>query len=175
MRPWGMVVAAALLAGCGGRVYTMKADPQQRSWPGVLVYQPRLMRATYEYTKLKDDAGRIVGAAGRECTAVRYDDVEVHPDYATPYVLGHAPGLVGKQTFSVTLAEGMVTSINAQSDPQIVELLGAVTNAVEKTAPVFFPPAAVGTIMSAPSGGTLACNAVPRLQELVPLPLPEAP
>jgi hypothetical protein len=165
-----MAVAAVLLTGCGGGVYTMKADPQQRSWPGVLVYQPRLMRATYEYTKLKDDAGRIVGSAGRECAAVRYDDVEVHPDYTTPYVLGYAPGLVGKQTFSLTLADGMVASVNAESDPQIVELLGALTTAVEKAAPVFLPPAAAGTIMSAPSGGAPACNAAPRLQELVPLP-----
>lgn len=170
MRPWILVLVMVLVPGCGGKLYTIKHNPNSKSsvLPGVIVYQPRLMKATYKFTRLKNSAGQIIGSTPNDCELVEYDKVETHPDYSTPYGLVYKPGPFTSYKFSVNLSNGMVTAVNAESKSQVPEVIGALTGAVEKLAPILAAAAPPAPLVPPPAGKP-ACNAVPRLVSLKPL------
>jgi len=169
MRPWILALVMVLVSGCGGNLYTIKHNPNSKSstFPGVIVYQPRLMKATYKFTRLKNSAGQIIGSAPNDCETVEYDQVETHPDYSTKYGLVYEPGPFASYKFGVNLSKGMVTSVNVESESQVPEVIEALTGAIQKLAPIIAAAALTAPLVSPPPGKP-ACNAVPRLVSLEP-------
>ena len=160
-RAWVIVVPMLVLGGCSGELSMRKLNPAEdfRKDPkvnGVIVYLPRLVRATYVLTQYKDDAGKMSGA----CTQVKFDKLDLVPDTAVPYALVYRPELLSTHKFSVSISNGLVTAINTESESAFAKTLEALASAAQKAATVAAPDARI------PLGAPPDCNTTQQLIEV---------
>lgn len=156
------VVIFPLLAllGCSGEVSMMRLNlanvKEDQKIKGVVVYLPRLVRATYAMTQYKDDGGRI----SSECTQVRFDKLDVVPDTTAPYAIVYRPELFSTHKFSVSVSNGLLTTINTESESAVAKTLETLASAAQKAATVAAPGARVAP------GARPDCNTTQQLIEV---------
>lgn len=102
--------ACTLVAACGHIAIYDSADPATRRNVGLEVYTPRpyIMVAR---TKAKDNPVAV--------------SVVYLPDLQNPRYVHLQPGFIGTSKLGVTVNNGMVTGLNAETDSQIDDLLTA--------------------------------------------------
>lgn len=153
-----VVLFALGLTGCSGHLYTVVSpslDGANKKVEGVITYQPVNVIELYKTTLLVDDkSGNILGSSATgECVEDKKVKFSTRADYNKPFLVGYAPGLLERNKFGLTLKDGVVASVNTESDP---------TSGLKDLAAVLpFVKAPFGEIkLSAISpGGKPLCNA----------------
>lgn len=146
-------VVAFGVIGCASHIETVKVDPATMQVTGsgvkgVIYFEPRLVKLTYEFTQLVDkDKGLIGSVEDSTCKKViQKEEIVTLPDYQSPRAVLHKPSWFSSSEFGVTLNNGMLVSVTSKSTPQLPQLLEQVTNAKE-----------AGVFLAA----STACNAGP--------------
>lgn len=157
------------LGACSGHLYTVVSpslDGKDKKVEGVITYQPVNVIELYKTTILVDEkSGNVMGsAAAGDCAEDKKIKFSTRADYNKPQLVGYAPGLLDKNKFGLTLKDGVVVSVNSESDP---------TSALKDLAAVLpFVKAPYGEIKSStitPSGKPL-CNGGERFLGLYSAP-----
>ncbi len=110
------------LIGCSGHLYTVVSpslDGKDKKVEGVITYQPVNVIELYKTTMLVDEkSGNILGTSTNgKCVEAKKIKFSVRADYSKPQLVGYAPGLLDKNKFGVTLKDGVIASVNSESDP----------------------------------------------------------
>jgi hypothetical protein len=116
------VLVALGLTGCSGHLYTVVSpslDGKDKKVEGVITYQPVNVIELYKTTILVDEkSGNILGTSGAgSCVEDRKVKFSIRADYSKPQLVGYSPGLLDKNKFGVTLKDGVIASVNSESDP----------------------------------------------------------
>ncbi len=160
MRNLFMVASLVLvLSGCSGKMYTIVNpninDPKEgeQKLQGVIAYQSINAIELYILRTLVDkQSGNVIGHAPDKCEPQKKIKLSVKPDYSSPYRIVYEPGLLESNKFGVVLKDGMLSSVNVESDPT----KGA--SAIAELLPFFKAPK-IAAFM--PTGKPL-CNAEPK-------------
>lgn len=163
-----VVVSCALLAaGCTSSFKTSKFDanewkPTGNAVEGIVYYEPRHVKLTYMFTALVKD-GVLVGTAdqGRCAKVVQKEEIVMEPNLAEPRVLLNSPGPLSTGKLSVTLANGMISTVNSESASRAPESIKEITTLLKESG--LLPLAKAPT-----NGGTPACNASPVIDSKKP-------
>lgn len=131
------------VTGCAGHIETVKIDPNTMQVlgggvGGVVYYEPRLVKLTYEFTQLLDKDKELIGSAenGTCKKIIQKEEIVTLPDYQSPRAVLYKPSWFSSNEFGVTLNSGMLVSVTSKATPQLPQLLEQVTKA--KDAGVFF-------------------------------------
>lgn len=113
-----VAAVVVLLNGCSGRVYTVPNPKLEDNKPveGLITYQPVTVIELYKYTLLIDDNGNIIGREG-SCAIKKFTKFSTRPDYTKPYLVKYEPGLIDRYTFKMDMNNGVLSSINSESNP----------------------------------------------------------
>ncbi|WP_155944699.1 hypothetical protein [Pseudoxanthomonas sp. Root630] len=125
------LAAICLGAGCSSKIETVRLQPGTNkaidgtSIPGVIYYDPMLVKVTYELTQLTDkDKGFLGSSDDNSCKrVVQKQEVVTLPDYANPRAILHKPSWFSSSEFGVTLNNGLLTSVTSKSTPQTAPIL----------------------------------------------------
>lgn len=117
-----VIVLAILLAACSGRIYTVvnpSLDGKDRMLNGVITYQPVNVIELYKTTLLvEESSNKVIGSsADKKCIEEKKVKFSIRADYNKPQLVGYAPGFLDKNKFGITLKDGLVLSVNSESDP----------------------------------------------------------
>lgn len=110
------------LSGCGGHLQT-DTDPKltgkDTKVDGVITYPQINVIELYRTTLHVDPkSGNIVASlAAKNCQATLVTRYAVRTDFSRPQVISYSPGFLDKNKFSVTLKDGVLASVNTESDP----------------------------------------------------------
>ena len=166
MRVIALAVAAILLGACAGHLETRPLDPRSGTVgdppvDGVIYYEPQYMKITYAFSTLVDDKGAVRGSADEKTCLpqVQKEEIQIMPNFQKARVVRQVGTFLNANKLGVTLANGMLTGVNAESTPQAAELLTATATLVEKVGALFAPEA----------GAKAACNASPRIVAFEPI------
>jgi hypothetical protein len=169
------IALLALAPGCANKFYTAKLDEhlhvpkddatgKREEVDGLIVYQPKLKRLVYELTALTDAQGNVVatsdGSGEHRCIPSEKIEFKTLPDYAHPYALRHVPSQFASGSLEVHLTDGMVTSVNSESDPQLDETITALAGLIESAASAAAPAAT----LDVERVGAKLCNDRPVLR-----------
>jgi hypothetical protein len=135
------LITMVMQYGCSGQLYTVDATGKS---PGVRVYSPVLVIEESVNTVRIDDTGKVVatldGRVGARCHPTALQKIATYPDYTKPYHLVYDSGILEKYDFSVTLENGVLTSVNTKSEPDrgetLKNLVAAAKDAAEIAAPL---------------------------------------
>jgi hypothetical protein len=143
------------MSACAGTVTTSKLSPTAERTKGVIFYAPTYAKMTYAFTAYVDDKGKLVGtAADRACKpTIQKEEVQLVADLEKPYVVNLSSGFFNANKLGVTIANGLLTGVNAESGSKIPELLTAVGTVAQ----------GVAAFGLAPGDTSRACNAAPSL------------
>ena len=153
---WLILGAVLSSVACGGQVRMSRLRPGAldggKEVTGVIVYQPMLVKLTHSFTVRVDKEGQLIGtSADRTCVqTVQKEELSTIADFSHPMRVRNASGPLSAAKFSVTLANGMVASVNAEPTQKFSDVLSATAAIVT----------AVGTL-AVPSSA--ACNSGPVL------------
>lgn len=116
------VLIVTLISGCSGHLYTVinpSLDGKDKKVEGIITYQPINVIELYKTTLLVDEkSGNVTGSSGNgNCTEDKKIKFSTRADYNKPQLVGYAPGLLEKNKFGLTLKDGVVASVNSESDP----------------------------------------------------------
>jgi hypothetical protein len=181
MNAAGILIATAILAlapGCANKFYTAKLDSdlnvakggdgkRSQQIDGVIVYMPKRIMMIFEFTAFEDAAGNVIatadGQGARRCLKQQHVEFKTQPDYSQPYALRNVPSQFASGSLEVHLTDGMITSVNSSSDPQLDETITALANAAEKAAGIAMKGAALAEVQAEVDepAGTKLCNAAP--------------
>lgn len=162
-----LIVALFSIQACTGQVRVSRLQPNAlnstKGVKGVVFYQPMLVKLTHRFTTLVDDKGKVIGsaAAGTCELAIQKEETSVLPDFSQPMVVRNASGWLSSAKFSVSLANGLLTAVNAEPTQKASELLTALGTAAT----------AFGALGDS-SSPKPACNASPVLSDPVRVRLP---
>jgi hypothetical protein len=117
-----VVLLALGLIGCSGHLYTIVSPSlggQDKKVEGVITYQPVNVIELYKTTiRVDKESGNILGSSATGgCTEDKMVKFSTRADYSKPQLVGYAPGLLDKNKFGVTLKDGVIASVNSESDP----------------------------------------------------------
>lgn len=164
-----VVLFAFGLTGCSGHLYTVVSpslDGPDKKVEGVITYQPVNVIELYKTTILVDEkSGNILGSSTTGgCVEDKKVKFSTRADYSKPQLVGYAPGLLDKNKFGIMLKDGVIASVNSESDP---------TSGLKDLAAVLpFVKAPYGEIKSSvlPPEGKPLCNAGDKLIGLYSAP-----
>ena len=116
------MVLLITLTGCSGHLYTVvnpSLEGTDKKVDGILTYQPVNVIELYKFVLLVDEkSGNVKGSLENgECLEDRKIKFSIRADYSRPQLIGYAPGLLDKNKFGLTLKDGVVASVNSESDP----------------------------------------------------------
>lgn len=165
---------AVTLPACANKFYTAKLGPdldversasgKRKEIDGVLVYPPKRVRLDYELTAFTDAAGNVLatsdGALGGRCLPQQKIEYVTQPDYSQPHALRHVPSPFASGSLKVELENGMIKSVNSESDPQLDETISALATLTESAAGA----AVLGMVEQPAEPGVKVCNARPVLK-----------
>jgi hypothetical protein len=120
---------------------------------GVVVFLPKLVQATYAFTQHKNDAGEVTG----NCTPIIFDKLDIVPDTTAPYSIDYQPEWFSTHKFSVSVANGMLTAVNTESESAIAKTLESLASAASTAA-------SIRTAQAAPRNGKPDCNTTQQLK-----------
>ena len=110
------------LVGCTGHLYTVK-NPDfpngKGKTDGVIVYLPQAWVVTFNTIQFIDENGEVSNKCNPE---TKYEFV-TRPDYSTPYAIAYKPGLFETNTFSLTLEDGVLKTVNVTATSAAKETL----------------------------------------------------
>lgn len=165
------VIVFIALSGCNGKIYTVmnpKLDlidkngkPITTKVEGVIAYQIVNVIELYEYRALVDKtSGIILGEAPDKCTPDKLRIFTIRADYNKPYMIKYDPGFLDTYKFSLSLENGVLTSVNAESDPsKTIAAMAQLISSASKAATLTFTPES-----------TKFCNAKPKFIGLYKAP-----
>ena len=164
------IYVASSLVACAGHLETRPLDP--KTWQpdmskaaveGVVYYLPQYMRISYAFAELVDKDGKRIGSADeRKCEPVRQkDEIQIMPNFDKPYLIRQTGSFMITNKLGVTLANGVLTGVNAESATKAPELITAVAALTKEIAAI--PLLKVGEVA--------ACNSGPRIVEFRPVQL----
>lgn len=143
-----------LSCGCASHIETVRVNPETlqavgRGFEGVMYYEPKLVRLRYEFTQLVDKDKGLLGSSDEETCkrVIQKEEIVTLPDYQNPRAILHKPSWFAASEFGVTLNNGMLVSVTANSTPQTPQILEQINKVKD-----------VG-ILTVPA--TAACNAGP--------------
>ncbi|WP_324780639.1 hypothetical protein [Thiobacillus sedimenti] len=115
-------ISFIFMSGCTGHVYTVIKPvfpPEGQRVQGVIVYPPVNVLDVYKTTALiEEGSGKILGTAdAKKCVPQNKVKFAVRADFSKPMIVGYEPGVFEKNKFSVTLKDGLLASVNSDSDP----------------------------------------------------------
>lgn len=159
-----LILFSSLLTGCANKFETRKFD--SLSWTtgpeaveGVIYYEPRLVKIHYKFTALVSTAGELLGMAPHGCAMIlQKQEIRVLPNFTEPRVIINRPSYFASGKLGVVLKDGMLISVNSESNPELSEIIKEVT-------------VAAGMLGVAPSksGPQYACNAAPEIRDITSL------
>jgi hypothetical protein len=158
---------ALLTSACAGNVKMSRvpaaALEEDREVEGVIVYQPVLVKLTYTFMTRIDKDGKVTGSASEgTCAPVtQKEEVMTVADLDKPMRIRNASGAFSAAKFSVTLSNGLLTSVNAEPTQKLSDLLSATSSLVKEIGALAAPPDQSG-----------ACNAGPVLSAISRIRLP---
>lgn len=139
-----LLATMAVLAGCAHRVETGRLKMTDAGWQvegednakanetidGVLFYEPMHVVVRHRYTRLMVD-GKVAmddsGLAPLPCQKItQKDELVLLPDLSKPVALLNKPGWFASGQMHVTLTNGMLLSLNTNSDPELAEIISAI-------------------------------------------------
>jgi hypothetical protein len=174
MRAAATAVLGFMLLGCAAHLETRPFDlaawrPDSAKSPveGVVYYAPQYVKIRYAFTTQIDKDGKVTGSAdSATCRPViQKEEIQIMPNYQRAYVVRQTTGFLSGNKLAVTLSNGLLTGVNAESASKVPELLTSVASLVKEVGVLAFP--------SQPGG---ACNAGPRIVGFAPIELgPPAP
>lgn len=154
-----LILLGMCLGACSSTFMTSRFDKDQwaptgQAVEGILYYEPRQVILTYEFTALTDGQGNFLGKAEKGVCEriIQKQEVVVEPNFDEPMVLLNRPSPFSSNKLNVSFSNGMITSINSESIPQIPGLISAITSLAKE---------AGGLPLAAVSGRKPACNAAP--------------
>ena len=158
----GVALSCTVMSGCAATLETHRVDAatwklSKESLPGVVYYEPRLLRITYTYHAFTSDAAPTTTKCER---AIQKEEIQAWPNFDRPMLLGQKPGILSNNTFAVGLSNGMLTSANSVSSTAVPEILGTVAKLAETGGALLMT-------LNAPQGVVPRCNADPRLSATV--------
>ena len=137
------------------------------------MYSPVLVIEESVNTAVIDSTGSVVAtrdkSVGAECYPAKVQKIATYPDYAKPYYLVYDSGILEKYDFSVTLENGVLTSVNTKSEPDRGETLKNLVAAAKDAATL---AAAVTPPGIPPCTSLPVLKDVYRYPELKPYPGP---
>lgn len=161
-----LVLFGMCLVACSSTFMTSRFDkaqwaPTGQAVEGIVYYEPRQVIVTYEFTALTDGKGNFLGTAEKDACEriIQKQEIVVEPNFDEPMVLLNRPSPFSSNKLNVSFSNGMITTINSESIPQIPELIKEIT-CLAKEAGVL-PLAAV-------PGRKPACNAAPVITSKKP-------
>jgi hypothetical protein len=158
------ILAALLFSGCASKFETHRFDPKK--WTasdefveGVIYYEPHQVVITYKYTTLVDKDKNVIGTSedGACVEVIQKQELAIEPDFDNPRVIINKPSNFSAAKFSVTLNNGMLVGVNAESMPKSTELMKEVTGFAKEAG-----------IFPLEKGARPACNAGPVIREKKP-------
>jgi hypothetical protein len=163
-----LVLFGICLVACSSTFMTSKFDraqwaPTGKAVEGIVYYEPRQVIVTYQFTALIDDKGKFLGTAedGACKRTIQKEEIVVEPNFNEPLILLNRPSPFSSNKLNVSFSNGMITSINSESTPQIPEMIKAVTGLAKE--------AGVLPLKVVPGPDT-ACNAAPVITNKKPNP-----
>lgn len=169
MRAATSAVIGLIFLGCAGHLETRPFDlaawrPDSAKPPveGIVYYAPEYVRITYAFSTQVDKDGKVTGSAdSATCRpVVQKEEIHIMPNYRRAYVVRQTNGFLSGSKLGVTLSNGLLVGVNAESATKVPELLTSVASLVSAVGALSFPSQAGG-----------ACNAGPRIVAFVPIDL----
>lgn len=158
MSRWVLVAWACALSACATRFESVRLEPatlepKGGKVAGVIVYEPRLVCLTWHFTARKE--GEEIKEYQPSCEPiVQKQEIQLMPDLRKPLAIVHKPSMFASGSLSVTIANGMLASLNAENTPLTAEILEQLVAAAQAA------PSIAGLV---PTGARKACNAAPQL------------
>jgi hypothetical protein len=93
-----VTVSALFGAACATRLETQPLKvplPMDKPTPGVVVYPPRLVKVTYEFSVLVDGDGKVLGRSPKECEVSHKDELRIMPDFRSSHGIGSSTVRMG--------------------------------------------------------------------------------
>lgn len=152
---------------CAGQVGTTRLAPEalerNAEVRGVVYYQPMLVKLTYSFMTRVDKEGKVVGTAvDKSCIqTIQKEELTVIADLTRPMLIRNASGAFSGAKFSVTLANGLLVSVNAEPTQRLSDVLTASSALVKEFGALGITPDPTG-----------ACNAGPLLSAAVRYTIP---
>lgn len=119
-----IVVSLCVLSftGCAGNLYTVinpTLSGTDKKVDGIITYQPVNVIELYKTTVYVDEkTGNATGSlSDGGCIEVKKTKFSTRADYNKPQLVGYAPGILDKNKFTLTLKDGVIASVNSESDP----------------------------------------------------------
>lgn len=163
------LIAVLGLPGCTGSVKVEKLslpDDGAINNPieGVVHYPLAYFVEVSATNTLVSKDGKVLGrAVDRTCQPIRSEKLVLRGDLANPYRIYYKPGLLENNKFGVQLAQGVLTAVNTESQPDRGQTLTNLTGAAASIPPAFFPQAIAAGV---------ACNQGTTFIELRPYKMP---
>lgn len=166
MRTLLVVMASGVaFAACSSTFKTSRFDAAnwQAVGPqieGLMYYEPHQVVITYEYSALTDKGNLVGTAENRACAPIiQKQEIVIEPNFSEPRVLLNQPSPFSGNKLSVSLSNGMITSVNSESAPRIPEFIKEATGFIKEAG--MFP-------LAKQAGQLPACNAAPVIRSKVP-------
>ncbi len=160
-----LVLVVLSCAACSSTFKTSKFDtgawrPVGESVEGIVYYEPHQVLITYEFTALVEK-GNLIGTAqsGACARIIQKQELVIEPNFNEPRILLNKPSAFSSGKLSVTFSDGVITSINSESNPQIPDLVKAAVSTAKEAR-------LEGVIQQPPL--VPACNAAPVIKSTVP-------
>lgn len=169
-----LAFASVTTAACASHVEMRPIDIEawrkaKKPAKGVIAYEMRMVKVTYEFTTLVSKDGAFLGSSnGAEVNAdstlklckkeIQKEEIHFMPDLSRAVLVSQSGGFLATRKLTVTLANGVVSSVNAEAAPQTPQLLTALAGIAD-------------VITTEDVKGLAACNAGPQIT-LTPMAIP---
>jgi len=157
------ILSTLLISGCASHIETVRINkntlsPEGQSIPGIIYYEPKLVKIRYEFTQLTDKEKGFLGSAddGSCKRIIQKEEIVTLADYTKPLAILHKPSPFSSTEFGVTLNNGMLASVTTKSTPQLPQLIEQTTKAID-------------TLMPSRAPGVPACNSGPVIASTSPI------
>jgi hypothetical protein len=134
-----LIVSGVLLgSGCYSpiKVAPVPGDVITEEIDGIPFYFPAQVERRFTLTKLTREDGSV----SSRCERIVMTEMVTVPDYGKLYVIRNRGFFLGTNSLEVNLKDGVLESVNGETDPQVDELLTAVASVASAAAPLDVAP-----------------------------------
>lgn len=159
-----IAVFSLALSSCAGHVYTIvnpSLDQNNTKIEGIITY-PQI--GVYELYKLTRYFNKDNNTTTDKCEPEHLTEYAVRADYNHPQFVGYSPGLFENNTFTLTLKDGAIASVNTTSNT--TDAFKEVTSILKTVIPTIFK-STPESVIETPNP---PCNAGKRLVDVYRAP-----